>query len=115
MLYEVITIRNSHEAIVNELERYFSLNIIDYTQINNVDKNHLSVLFIATGGVEKLVAHCIEQLPRPTIMLADGIRITSYNVCYTKLLRESPSHGWQSGGYTGSLLHGPSVLYEMCA
>jgi len=59
---------------VNELERYFSLNIIDYTQINNVDKNHLSVLFIATGGVEKLVAHCIEQLPRPTIMLADGIK-----------------------------------------
>ncbi len=99
VLHKDANIRNSHEAIVNELERYFSLNIIDYTQINNVDKNHLSVLFIATGGVEKLVAHCIEQLPRPTIMLADGMQ--------NSLAAALEISSWLRGrGLKSEILHG---------
>ena len=42
--------------------------------MNSLTPDDFSILFIATGGVERLVIQHFEQLPRPTILLADGMQ-----------------------------------------
>lgn len=74
ILHKQTTIRSSHEIILNELEKYFTLKFIDYTEMGKLTPNDFSLLFIATGGVERLVIQHFEQLPRPTILLADGMQ-----------------------------------------
>lgn len=74
ILHKQTTIRSSHEIILNELEKYFTLKFIDYTEMDKLTHDDFSLLFIATGGVERLVIQYFEQLPRPTILLADGMQ-----------------------------------------
>lgn len=74
ILHKQTTIRSSHEIILNELEKYFTLKFIDYTEMGKLTPDDFSLLFIATGGVERLVIQHFEQLPRPTILLADGMQ-----------------------------------------
>ncbi len=56
------------------MEKYFTVNFIDYQDINKLTPDDFSILFIATGGVERLVIQHFESLPRPTILLADGMQ-----------------------------------------
>lgn len=74
ILHKQTTMRSSHEIILNELEKYFTLKFIDYTEMGKLTPDDFSLLFIATGGVERLVIQHFEQLPRPTILLADGMQ-----------------------------------------
>lgn len=74
ILHKQTTIRSSHEIILNELEKYFTLKFIDYTEMGKLTPDDFSLLFIATGGVERLVIQHFEQLPRPIILLADGMQ-----------------------------------------
>lgn len=74
ILHKQTTIRSSHEIILNELEKYFTLKFIDYTEMGKLTPDDFSLLFIVTGGVERLVIQHFEQLPRPTILLADGMQ-----------------------------------------
>ena len=74
ILHNQTTMRSSHEIILNELEKYFTLKFIDYTEMGKLTPDDFSLLFIATGGVERLVIQHFEQLPRPTILLADGMQ-----------------------------------------
>ena len=74
ILHKQTTIRSSHEIILTELEKYFTLKFIDYTEMDKLTHDDFSLLFIATGGVERLVIQYFEQLPRPTILLADGMQ-----------------------------------------
>ncbi|EJW92156.1 protein containing L-fucose isomerase-like protein [gut metagenome] len=66
------TLRSSHEAILSELEKYYTVKIVDYQHINTLRPEDFQIIFIATGGVEKFVIQQFELLPRPTILLADG-------------------------------------------
>ena len=72
LLHKQASILGSHELILNELEKYFTVNIVEYQNINKLTKDDFSLLFIATGGVERLVIQHFESLPRPAILLADG-------------------------------------------
>lgn len=74
LLHPQASVRGCHEILLAELEKYFTVNIIDYQEIERLTANDFSLLFIATGGVERLVIQHFEQLPRPTVLLADGMQ-----------------------------------------
>lgn len=74
ILHKQASIRSSHEVILTELEKYFTVRFIDYQDIDKLSPDDFSILFIATGGVERLVIQHFEQLPRPAILLADGMQ-----------------------------------------
>lgn len=63
-----------HERTLAELEIQFDVNYYKHTELDNIDKEEVSIIFVASGGVEQLIAHDIERLPRPIILLADGLQ-----------------------------------------
>ncbi|NCC09104.1 MAG: fucose isomerase [Bacteroidia bacterium] len=98
-LHKQAAIRSSHEAILSELEKFYTLNIIDYTEIGTLKESDFKILFIATGGVEKLVMQHFEELPRPTVLLADGMQ--------NSLAASLEIAAWlRSRGMKSEILHG---------
>ena len=63
ILHKQVTIRSSHEAVLSELEKYFTVKFVDYRDIHQLTKDDFSIIFIATGGVERLVMQCFECSP----------------------------------------------------
>ncbi|MCZ4237914.1 hypothetical protein O4H25_13835, partial [Staphylococcus equorum] len=61
-------------VVLNELEKYFTVNFVDYKDLGKLGNDDFKILFIATGGVELMVTQHFELLPRPTVILADGIQ-----------------------------------------
>lgn len=105
ILHKQTSIRSPHEVILTELEKYFSVNIIDYQDINKLSPNDFSVIFIATGGVERLVIQHFELLPRPAILLADGMQ--------NSLASALEISSWLRGrGMKSEILHGelPEII-----
>lgn len=99
LLHKQASIRSSHEVILTELEKYFTVNFIDYQDISKLTPNDFSILFIATGGVERLVIQHFESLPRPAIMLADGMQ--------NSLAAALEISSWLRGrGMKSEILHG---------
>lgn len=74
ILQKQATVRGSHETILNELEKYFTVNFVDYHDMHRLTDRDFSLIFIATGGVERMVIQHFESLPRPAILLADGMQ-----------------------------------------
>ena len=99
LLHKQASVRSSHEIILTELEKYFTVNFIDYQDINKLTPDDFSILFIATGGVERLVIQHFESLPRPAIILADGMQ--------NSLAAALEISSWLRGrGMTSEILHG---------
>ena len=99
ILHKQVTIRSSHEAVLSELEKYFTVKFVDYRDINQLTKDDFSIIFIATGGVERLVMQCFESLPRPAIILADGMQ--------NSLAAALEISSWLRGrGMKSEILHG---------
>lgn len=99
ILHKQTTVRNSHEVILTELEKYFTVNIIDYQNLDQLSSDDFSILFIATGGVERLVIQHFESLPRPAILLADGMQ--------NSLAAALEISSWLRGrGMKSEILHG---------
>lgn len=98
-LHRQTPIRNSHEVLLVELEKYFTINLVDHSNIGKLTQDDFSIVFIATGGVEKLVAQHFEALPRPTALLTDGI----YNSLPAALEIASWLH---NRGMKNEILHG---------
>lgn len=73
-LHKQASIKSSHEAILSELEKYYTLKLVDYKEMHKLREDDFKIIFIATGGVERQVIQYFEQLPRPTILLADGMQ-----------------------------------------
>ena len=99
LLHKQAFVRSSHEIILTELEKYFTVNFIDYQDINKLTPDDFSILFIATGGVERLVIQHFELLSRPTIILADGMQ--------NSLAAALEISSWLRGrGMKSEILHG---------
>ena len=64
ILHKQASVRSSHEVILTELEKYFTVNFIDYKDIDKLSPDDFSIIFIATGGVERLVIQHFESPPR---------------------------------------------------
>ena len=73
-LHPETTVHGCHTILLAELEKYFTLRFIDYRRLSTLRADDFCVVFIATGGVEQLVIQHLEQLPRPTLLLADGMQ-----------------------------------------
>lgn len=99
LLHKQASVRSSHEVILTELEKYFTVNFVDYQDISKLTPSDFSILFIATGGVERLVIQHFESLPRPTIILADGMQ--------NSLAAALEISSWLRGrGMRSEILHG---------
>lgn len=99
VLHKQNSILGSHEIILTELEKYFKVNIVDYQDINELSADDFSIVFIATGGVERLVIQHFESLPRPAILLADGMQ--------NSLAAALEISSWLRGrGMKSEILHG---------
>ena len=99
LLHKQASVHSSHEIILTELEKYFTVNFIDYQDINKLTPDDFSILFIATGGVERLVIQHFESLPRPAIILADGMQ--------NSLAAALEISSWLRGrGMKSEILHG---------
>lgn len=66
-------ILSSHELLLSELEKHFTIRIVSHDKIGELTANDFSILFIASGGVERMVIQRFEELPRPIYLLADGL------------------------------------------
>lgn len=73
-LHKQQSVLASHQALLSELEQYFTIRIVAPEEIHQLTPDDFSILFIATGGVERLVIQHFESLPRPTVLLADGMQ-----------------------------------------
>lgn len=69
-----LSLHDSHEAILNELKKHYTVRFVDYRHTDRLSDDDFKIIFIATGGVEKLVMQQFEHLPRPAILLADGMQ-----------------------------------------
>ena len=108
LLHKQASVRSSHEVILTELEKYFIVNLIDYQDINKLSPDDFSVIFVATGGVERLVIQHFEQLPRPAILLADGMQ--------NSLAAALEISSWlRSRGMKSEILHGelPEIIKRL--
>ena len=93
------SVLSSHEVILNELEKYFTVRIIDPDHIRLLMPSDFAIVFIASGGVERMVISRFEQLPRPTVILADGMQ--------NSLASALEVHSWlRSRGMQSEILHG---------
>lgn len=93
------SVLSSHEVILNELEKYFTVRIVDPDHIRLLMPNDFAIVFIASGGVERMVISRFEQLPRPTVILADGMQ--------NSLAAALEVHSWlRNRGMQSEILHG---------
>lgn len=72
-LDKLSSIARTHEEILTELELHFSVNYLKHTDLEQLPADEFALIFIASGGVEQLIAHDIEKLPRPIVFLIDGL------------------------------------------
>ncbi|NDV64860.1 fucose isomerase [Bacteroides sp. 224] len=94
-----VTVQTAHELILSELENHFSINFVDHKDIQKLTQDDFSIIFIATGGVERLVMQSFEFLPRPVVMLADGMQ--------NSLAAALEISSWlRSRGIKSEILHG---------
>ena len=60
VLSKSTTMIKVHEPLLSELEKYFTINIIDCQDIDKLSDDDFKLLFIASGGVEKLIVQHFE-------------------------------------------------------
>lgn len=102
VLHKQATVRNSHEDLLGELEKHFTVKLTDCRHIDKLPQDEFSLLFIATGGVEREVVQCFEQLPRPTVILADGMQ--------NSLAAALEVSSWlRTRGIKSEILHGETI------
>lgn len=108
LLHKQTSLRSSHEAVLSELEKYYTVKFIDYQDMDKLSSNDFKIIFIATGGVERLVIQHFERLPRPAILLADGMQ--------NSLAAALEISSWLRGrGMKSEILHGelPAIILRI--
>ena len=80
ILQKQASLRSSHEAILSELEKYYTVRLIDYQDMDKLNSDDFKIIFVATGGVERLVTNQEEGVPMTPIRLPNKER------CARKLL-----------------------------
>lgn len=108
LLQKQQSVRQSHETLLSELEKYFTVKFIDHQDIDKLGKDDFKVVFLSTGGVEKRVIQHFESLPRPVIILADGMQ--------NSLASALEISSWlRNKGMKCEILHGefPSIIQRI--
>jgi L-fucose isomerase-like protein len=105
-VHKSAVVRSSHEILLSELERHYTLRLVDHKDIDQLNPADFSLVFIATGGVERWVMQCFESLPRPVVLLADGMQ--------NSLAAAMEVSAWlRTRGLKSEILHGePAGIVE---
>lgn len=74
VLQKQISIYKMHETMLSELEKFFTIEIVDYKELYTLTEDDFKLVFIATGGTEKYFVRNFEFLPQPVIMLTNGMQ-----------------------------------------
>ena len=74
VLTKSATMIKVHEPLLSELEKNFTINIIDCQDIDKLSDDDFKLLFIASGGVERLIVQHFESLTHPVALLTDGLQ-----------------------------------------
>lgn len=70
--YRKEQVYETHKPLFVELEKYFSLHLVNYTEAENIPPNAYKMAFIASGGMESAVVRNFSLLPYPITLLTDG-------------------------------------------
>ena len=49
LLHKQVSLRSSHEAILSELEKYYTVKLVDYQDMDKLTSDDFKIIFIATG------------------------------------------------------------------
>lgn len=71
-VYKEKQVYTSHKTLFSELEKYFTIHLINYRDVDNIPTNAYKMAFIASGGVEAPVIRNFSILPYPITLLTDG-------------------------------------------
>lgn len=69
-LHDLTSIENSHYEIINGLKKYFTIRFITPSEAKYAD---ISLVFVASGGTEEMFRNIYDELPKPIILLTDGL------------------------------------------
>ena len=72
-IYKEEQIYETHKALFTELEKHFTIHLINYKDVEKVPSNAYKMAFIGSGGVESTVIRTFSILPYPITLLTDGI------------------------------------------
>ena len=81
ILHKQVSLRSSHEAILSEIEKYYTVKFVDHQDMDKLSSDDFKIIFVATGGVERLVIQHFENLPSPCHFT--GRRYAEFSCCRT--------------------------------
>lgn len=73
-LHKQASVHKSHETLLSEIEKYFTVHIVNHKDIGTLSNDDFKLVFIATGGTERLFVQHFESLPHPVMLLTDGLQ-----------------------------------------
>ena len=73
-LNKMESVYDCHKDLFVEIEKYFTLHLIHYKEVETIPEGAYKMAFIASGGVEKTVTQHFDQLPYPITLLTDGLQ-----------------------------------------
>lgn len=71
--YKVEQVYEKHKDLFVELEKHFTLHLVNYTDSESIPSHEYKMAFIASGGVESAVVRFFSILPYPITLLTDGL------------------------------------------
>ena len=71
--YKVEQVYEKHKDLFVELEKHFTLHLVNYTDSESIPCHEYKMAFIASGGVENAVVRFFSILPYPITLLTDGL------------------------------------------
>ena len=72
-IYKEEQVYENHRALFTELEKHFTIHLINYKDAETIPTNAYKMAFIGSGGVESMVIRNFSIFPYPITLLADGI------------------------------------------
>ncbi|MGN0186186.1 MAG: fucose isomerase [Paludibacteraceae bacterium] len=68
------TIRHAHRQLFDILDAHYEVHIVSPDAVEALERNELQLVFISSGGVEYMFRNYYEQLPKPIVLLTDGLQ-----------------------------------------
>ena len=68
-LNRIESVYDCHKDLFVEIEKFFTLHLVPYTEAASIPADAYRMAFIASGGVEKMVTQHFELLPYPIHLL----------------------------------------------
>ena len=53
ILHKQVSLRSSHEAILSEIEKYYTVKFVDHQDMDKLSSDDFKIIFVATGGDRK--------------------------------------------------------------